>query len=379
MGLSLTEEQELLRESAKTFLDDNSPITRMRELRDAKDETGFTRALWKEMADLGWLGILLPESAGGSDMGHGDLGVVLEECGRVLAPEPFLSTVLLGATAVQHGANETLQKDVLPAVASGDRVLAFALEERARFAPYAVSTTATADGDAYVLSGEKRFVLDGHVADQIVVVARTDGAEGDRDGLSLFLVDAATDGVTTERTIMVDGRNAARVHLENARVPKDRLLGSVGEGADLLDAVLDRATVGLCSEMVGTLQETFERTLQYLKDRDQFGVKIGSFQALRHRAAEMFAELEMARATVMDAWTAIDEGREDVAQSVSAAKARCSQAARLIGGEAIQMHGGIGMTDEEEIGLFFKRLKAAEISLGDATYHQRRFASLQGY
>jgi len=379
MGLSLTDDQLLLRETAKTFLDDNSPVKRMRDLRDATDETGFTRALWKEMADLGWVGILLPESAGGSEMGHGDLGVVLEECGRVLAPEPFLSTVLLGAIAVQQGANETLQKEVLAAVATGDRVLAMALEERARFSPYAISTSATADGDGFVLSGEKRFVLDGHVADQIVLVARTSGNEGDRDGLSLFLVDAATNGVSVERTIMVDGRNAALVRFDNASVASDRLLGTLGEGADLLDAVLDRATVGLCSEMIGTLQTTFDRTLQYLKDRDQFGVKIGSFQALRHRAADMYAELEMARATVMDAWTAIDEGRDDIAQSASAAKARCSQAARLIGGEAIQMHGGIGMTDEEEIGLFFKRLKAAELAFGDATYHQRRFATLQGY
>lgn len=379
MGLTLTEDQLLLRDTARTFLADNSPVKRMRDLRDDRDKTGFTRAIWKEMADLGWVGILLPEWAGGSEMGLGELGVVLEECGRVLTPEPFLSTVLLGATSIQHGASETLQKEMLPGIASGERVIAFALEERARFAPYAIDTTATQDGDAFVLSGEKRFVLDGHVADQIVVVARTAGSGSDRDGLSLFLVDASTDGVEVERTIMVDGRNAARVRLNGARVPADRLLGSAGAGADLLDAALDRATVGLCAEMVGTLQETFERTLQYLKDRDQFGAKIGSFQALRHRAAEMFAEVEMARATVMDAWTAIDEGRDDVAQSVSAAKARCSQAARLIGAEAIQMHGGIGMTDEEEIGLFFKRLKAAELSLGDATYHQRRFATLQGY
>ncbi len=375
MALTLSEEQLLLRETAQTFLADNSPVSRMRELRDANDGTGFTRALWKEMADLGWLGILLAEEHGGSEMGVAELGVVMLECGRVLAPEPLLSTVLLGSNAIRLSENEALQKDVLPAVAEGDRLIAFALEEARRFNPYAIETTAESKGGAYAINGSKRYVLDGHVADQIVVVARTGGASGEREGLALFLVDANASGVSIQRTHMIDGRNAAHVEFSDVEVGADRMLGD----ADLLDRVLDQATVALAAEAIGTAEEAFERTLTYLKEREQFGVKIGTFQALRHRAAEMFSELEFARSTVLDALSAVDEDRADAKQAVSAAKAQVSKTARLIGAEAIQMHGGTGMTDEEEIGLFFKRLKAAEITLGDDTYHLRRFASLQGY
>ena len=218
-------------------------------------------------------------------------------------------------------------------------------------------------------------MLDGHTADQFVVVARTSGAPGNRDGLALFMVDAEVEGVDVQRTTMMDARNAATVSFAGAVVGADRLLGD----ATLLDCVLDQATLGLAAEMVGMAEEAFERTLAYLKDREQFGVKIGTFQALRHRAVEMFAELEFARSLVLDGLSAVDEGRNDISLSASAAKAQANKAARLIGAEAIQMHGGIGMTDELDIGLFFKRLRAADITLGDASYHLRRFAAHQGY
>ncbi len=379
MGLALTEDQLILRDVAKTFFDDKSPVERMRTLRDERDETGFTRALWKEMGELGWIGIPFPEELGGSDMGYGELGVVLAECGRVLAPEPFLSTVLLAGNAILLGGNEPLQKEILPEVCSGDRILAMAFQESGRFAPYDVETTATRDGDGFTISGTKRFVLDGGIADQLVVVARTSGSSGDRDGLSLFVIDRDAAGVSMETAQLVDGRNAALIRFENAAVDASRLLGEVDRGADVLDPVFDRATVGLCAEMLGCFEEAFERTLEYLKTREQFGVKIGTFQGLRHRAAEMFGELEFARSIVRDAQTALDEGRDDASECASGAKARCSDVANLIGGEAIQMHGGIGMTDEEEVGLFFKRLKAAEFTLGDAIYHRNRYAGLRGY
>jgi alkylation response protein AidB-like acyl-CoA dehydrogenase len=379
MGLALSEDQLILRDVARSFFEEKSPVERMRKLRDEQDATGFTRPLWKEMGELGWIGIPFAEELGGAGMGHAELGVVLEECGRVLAPEPFVSTVLLGGSALALGGSEPLQKELLPDVCSGDRILAFALQERGRFAPYAVSTTAKRDGGGFRIRGEKLFVLDGHVADQIVVVARTAGASGERAGLSLFVVDANGEGVTVERTLLMDGRNAARVRLDDAAVDGARVLGTIDAGADLLDPVLDRATIGLASEMLGTFEEAFERTLAYLKTREQFGVKIGTFQALRHRVAHLFTEVEFARSVVRNARNAIDEGRDDVAQCASAAKARCSDAASLIAGEAIQIHGGIGMTDEEEIGLFAKRLKAAEATLGDAIYHRDRFASLRGY
>jgi len=379
MGLILTEDQLILRDMAKSFCDEKSPVDRMRALRETRDETGFTRELWKEMGELGWIGILFPEALGGADMGYGELGIVLAECGRVLAPEPFISTVLLGGNAILLGGSEPLQKELLPDVCSGDRILAFALEERGRFAPYAVETTATRDGNGFRIRGEKQFVLDGHVADQIVVVTRTAGNPGERQGLSLFAIDANAKGLSIQRTELIDGRNAARIVFDDAAVDAARVLGEIDGGADLLDPVLDRATIGLCAEMLGSFDEAFERTLEYLKTREQFGVKIGTFQALRHRAAQMFGELEFARSVVYDALSSIDDGREDIAECASGAKARCSDVANLIGGEAVQMHGGIGMTDEEEIGLYFKRLKAAELSLGDGIYHRNRFASLRGY
>ena len=350
-------------------------MSRMRELRDERDATGFSRALWKAMADLDWLGIHLPEEHGGSGMGLREIAIIVKECGRVLAPEPLLSTLLLGANAVRLSSNEAVGADVLPAVAAGERLVAFALEETGRFDPYAIGTEAAATEGGYSIAGEKRYVLDGHTADQIVVVARTSGSPGDRDGVALVLVDADADGVDIQRTTMMDGRNAALVSFSGVEVNADQLLGD----AALLERVLDQATLVLAAEMVGIAEEAFERTLAYLKDRDQFGVKIGTFQALRHRAAEMFAELEFARTLVLDGVSAVDDDREDVALSASAAKALANKAARLIGGEAIQMHGGIGMTDELDIGLFFKRLRAAEMTLGDETYHLRRFASLRGY
>ena len=375
MSLTLNDEQLLLRDSARSFLEENSPVSRMRALRDERDPTGFSREVWKTMAELGWLGIQFPEEHGGGGMGLREIGIIMTECGRVLAPQPLLSTLLLGANAVRLSTNELLQAEVLSGVAAGERLIAFALEETGRFDPYAVRTAAVSTADGYSISGEKRYVLDGHTAHQIVVVARTSGTSGGRDGLALFLIDADTDGVGIVRTTMMDGRNAAHVAFDGASVGADRRLGD----AELLDRVLDQATLGLAAEMVGMAEEAFERTLVYLKDREQFGVKIGTFQALRHRAAEMFAELEFSRTLVLDGVSAVDDDRDDVSLSASAAKVQANKAARLIGAEAIQMHGGIGMTDELDIGLFFKRLRAADITLGDASYHLRRFASLQGY
>jgi alkylation response protein AidB-like acyl-CoA dehydrogenase len=379
MALVLTEEQELLKDTAREFAQEKSPVSRLRELRDAQDETGFGRDLWKEMGELGWTGILLPESCGGSELGYAELGVLLEELGRTLAPEPFLSTVVLGATALELGGSDAQKEKILTGVAEGERLLALAFQEQGRFAPYAVSTKAEPTSSGFCLTGEKRFVLDGHVADDLLVVARTSGQSGDRDGLTLFLVDPAAAAVQVTRTIMVDSRNAARVRLDGVEVDASQVVGEVDRAADILDPVFDRATVALSAELLGTVCEAWERTLEYLKTREQFGVKIGTFQALKHRAALMFCEVELCRSVVMEALRAIDEGRPDVPRLASAAKARVSDAAVLVGCEAVQLFGGIGMTDEEEIGFFLKRARAAELTLGDASYHRDRFASLAGY
>ncbi len=379
MSLALSEEQELLKNTAREFVSENSPVKELRRLRDAQDPVGFSRDLWKQMGELGWAGIVLPEDLGGAGLGYAELGIVLEECGRTLAATPLVSTTLLAGNALLLGGNETQRKEILTAVAKAERVLALALQEGAHHAPYAIATRAEAIASGYRLTGKKTFVLDGHVADQLVVVARTAGASGERDGLSLFLVPKAARGLTVTRTIMVDGRNAANLTLDGVEVERSALVGSAGRGADVLDAVLDRATIGLAAEMLGTLAEAFERTIKYLKDRKQFGVPIGSFQALKHRAASMFVEVELSRSIVLEALRAIDENRPDVSQLASVAKAKLSDAIHLIGNEAVQMFGGIGVTDEEEIGLFLKRARAAELTLGDAAYHRARFAALSGF
>ncbi|MBW2279093.1 MAG: acyl-CoA dehydrogenase family protein [Deltaproteobacteria bacterium] len=379
MALVLTDEQELLKDTAREFVQERSPVTRLRALRDEQDETGFGRDLWKEMGELGWTGILLPEEVGGSDLGYAELGVLLEELGRTLVPEPFLSTVVLGAGAISLAGSDAQKAALLPGIASGERVMALALQERGRFAPYDVSTKAEATGSGFRVTGEKRFVLDGHVADDLLVVARTSGSAGERDGLTLFLVDPASDSVRVTRTIMVDSRNAARVQLDGVEIDAAQVVGQVDRAADVLDPLLDRATIALSAELFGTLSEAYERTLEYLKTREQFGVKIGTFQALKHRAANLFCEVELCKSIVMEALRAIDEGRPNVAQLASAAKARVSDTAALVSCEAVQIFAGIGMTDEEEIGFFLKRARAAEITFGDAAYHRDRFATLAGY
>jgi alkylation response protein AidB-like acyl-CoA dehydrogenase len=379
MSLVLSEEQVLLKETAAEFMQEKAPVSHMRELRDAKDELGFSRSLWKEMAELGWTGILLPEEYGGSDLGFAELGVVLEECGRKLAPYPFLSTVVFGASAIALGGNDEQKRAILPGVASGETLLAFAFQDGPRFAPYDIATHAKATSDGYELTGEKLFVLDGQVADHLVVAARTSGGPGDRDGITLFLVDPGAPGVDITRTLMVDSRNAARVRFENAVVSAGRVLGEADRGADLLDALVERGTVALSAELLGIIHEVFERTVSYLKTREQFGVPIGSFQALKHRAAHMFSEVELSQSIVLEALRAVDEERPHRERLVSAAKARCSDTAGLVTREGLQMHGGIAMTDEEDIGLFVKRAKAAELTLGDGIYHRDRFARATGF
>jgi alkylation response protein AidB-like acyl-CoA dehydrogenase len=276
MQLVLSEDQELLAKTAADFVSERSPVSRMRELRDARDPDGFSRPLWKEMAELGWVGIPIPEAYGGAEMGLAELAVVLEALGRNLAPEPFLSTVLLGAHALLLGGTDAQKAEWLPGVASGDKLLALAQQEaKSRFDLNRVATRAERDGDAFVLTGEKIAVLDGASADAVVVVARSAGAPTDEAGISLFLVPAGSAGLRVERQWRVDSRQAALVSLEGVRVGADALIGTEGGGLPLLSQVIDRATVGIAAEMLGSMSEAFERTLAYLKDRVQFGVPIG--------------------------------------------------------------------------------------------------------
>ena len=379
MGMVLTEEQGMLRDAAREFVRDRAPISALRKLRDDADGDGFSRQLWSEMVELGWTGILIAEEFGGADFGFQGLGVVLEETGRALVASPLISTVVLGGSAIALGGSMAQKADVLPAIASGKRLLALALEEGAHHAPHRIATSATALGDGYKLSGQKTFVLDGHIADQLIVVARTSGDERARDGITLFLIDAKASGVKTNRTIMVDSRNAANITLDGVEVTGDAVIGEVDKGADILDAVLDRGRIALAAEMLGSGQEVFEFTLEYLKERHQFGQPIGTFQALQHRAVAMFGDLEICRSVVMDALTAVDENRDDLPLMASFAKAKVGEVMHLISNEGVQMHGGIGMTDEHQSGFYLKRARVAEHTFGTPAWHRDRFASLSNY
>ena len=377
--LVLTEEQQLLQSTAADFARQSLPVSRLRALRETGD--GFSRDLWREMGNLGWPGMLLPEEYGGLGLGYADAVVVLEELGKALAPEPFLSTVLLAGNAVLLGGSAAQKQEILPRVASGEAVLAFAHHEpRARHRMHHVATRAAAQSDgSFTISGVKDVVLDGAAAERLVVSARTSGANDDRDGISLFLVDPHAPGVTVTRQQLVDHRAAALVSLDGVKVLADAQVGTLGKGADVIDATLDRATVGLCAEMLGGMVRAAEMTFAYLKERKQFGVVIGTFQALKHRAARMFIEIELGRSVVMAAARALDEGSRDAAMLVSVAKARLSEGYVLVASESVQMHGGIGMTDEHDVGFYLKRARAAEILLGDAPYHRDRYAKLQSY
>jgi alkylation response protein AidB-like acyl-CoA dehydrogenase len=298
----------------------------------------------------------------------------------VLAPEPFLGSVLLAGQALLAAGSEAQQQRWLPRLCAGEAYLALAHAERAgRYDPFYVAARAERSGRGFRVTGEKVHVEGGAAAHAFVVAARSAGGERDREGISLFLVEQGAPGLEVERLRRVDSRNVANLRLRAVEVGPEALVGAEGQGAAPLEAALDAATAGLCAEMLGSASEAFARTLAYLKDRVQFGVPIGSFQALKHRAAQVMIELELCRSAVMAAARALDAGAGDARALVSLAKARCSEACVLATNEAVQMHGGIGMTDEHEIGFYLKRARVAECTLGDAAYHRDRWARLGGY
>lgn len=380
MQLILDEDQQMIAQTALDFVDEHSPVSRFRELRDSGAELGYSPDLFKEMAGLGWTGIPFDEKLGGAGMGFAELVLIVEALGRKLAPEPFLGGVTMGGSALALGGNDALASAWLPSVIDGSKVVAFAHQEKySRYDPYAVATRAESTGDGYRLTGEKTQVLDAVGADAVIVPARVSGERGDRDGLTLFLVETGATGVSITRQTRVDHRNAAIVSLDGVDVTSAHVLGAEGQGADLIDRVIDRATCVLTAEMLGGMSEAFDLTVEYLKTREQFGVKIGSFQALQHRAATVFCEIELARSCVMAAARAIDAGDRDATKLVSLAKAKCSEAYLLAANEGVQIFAGVGMTDEYDIGFYLKRARAAELTFGDAAHHRNRWAELGAY
>ena len=379
MPLVLTEEQEMLRESARGFLEEKAPVAALRKLRDSNDATGFSRDLWKEMAEMGWAGIIVEEEFGGSDFGFVGAGVLAEEMGRTLTASPFLSTSILAATALKKFANAGQRGEYLPKIASGDLVMALAVDEHGKHGPAKTAMKAEKSGNGFKLSGAKTFVADGHVADKFIVAARSGGAPGEEAGITLFLVDAKAKGSSIERTSMVDSRNAARVTLENVEVTGDDVIGEVDNGYMALEGVLSAGRAGLAAELSGASQQAFAMTTNYLKERKQFGKVIGTFQALQHRAAHLYCEIELMQSVVLKALQDLDDNFGMASVTCALAKAKAGEVAKLAALEAVQMHGGIGMTDEYDIGLDLKRIRVAQEMFGDFAFHADRIARLRGY
>jgi acyl-CoA dehydrogenase len=290
--------------------------------------------------------------------------------------------VLIGATAINEIGSESQKLELLSKIIAGELLLALALDEQATHSPSNITTTATKTDEIYLIQGEKTFVLDGHVADKLIVATRTAGETDNENGITLFLVDSDSPGLEIKRTLMVDNRNSAQVHFDNVKVPSDAMLGGEGNGFIALDRVLDIARIGIAAEMLGSIQEVFDRIIDYLKQREQFGVLIGSFQGLQHRAATMYSEIELCKSIVRAALAALDNpdlDRIEIAELASIAKAKLSEVYFLVSNEGVQMHGGIGMTDEFDIGFFIKRARVAQQFLGDATFHRDRYATLKKF
>lgn len=375
----LSEEQTMIRDGAKSWVQEKSPVTVFRKLRDSGNPDGFDRAAWKEMAEMGWAGILIPEEFGGTGLGYLTLGLVLEETGRTLTASPLVSTALTATTALLLGANDAQKKKYLPQIAEGKLIATLAVDEGPHHAPEKIALKAEKSGGGYKLSGRKSFVLDGGVAELIIVAARASGKPGDKSGITLFLVDGKANGLAREKLKTVDSRGVANLTFDNVEVGADAILGSADQGGGLLEAILDRARAGLAAEMLGHAMQSFDVTLDYLKTRVQFGQVIGTFQALQHRAAKMFTDLELARSCVEGALQAIDRDANDVAQMASLAKAKVGDLVHLVSNEMVQMHGGIGMTDAHDAGLYLKRARAQEATFGGSSFHRDRYATLLGY
>ncbi|SCW46302.1 Acyl-CoA dehydrogenase [Sphingobium faniae] len=380
----LNDEQAMLKDMAAEWVRDRMPVTALRALYDhggggRSDSLGHDPAAWAEMAEMGWSGILVPQEYGGSDFGYLGMGLVLEELGRNLAASPLLSSALVAATALRLGGTSDQKARWFPAIADGSAIGTLAMEETSHHALEKTALAATASAGGWVLSGTKRAVQDGMIADFAILSARTSGAPGEREGLTLFLIETGADGLTREAMDQIDARRPAIYTLSDAAVGADAVLGEVGKGADLLDAIVDRANVGLAAEMLGNAAQAFETTLDYLKTRVQFDAIIGSFQALQHRAAQMFGELQLTRSAVEMALTAIDEGDADIPALSSLAKATAGETLHLISSQMVQLHGGIGMTHEHDAGLYLKRARVAEQCFGSTAWHRERWARLRGY
>jgi alkylation response protein AidB-like acyl-CoA dehydrogenase len=375
MDFGFSEEQEMLRSSAKDFLTKEVPMTYVRQMME--DDRGFTDKQWKQMAELGWMGLIFPEAVGGSGLTFVDLIGVLEEMGRAVLPGPYFSSVILGGVTLAEGGSAAQQQQWLSKVADGTaRITLAQLEPSGRWDADGIQCTAAPDGAGYRLSGVKLFVPDAHTADHIIVAARTAGSKG-ADGVGLFLVDAGAKGVTTSLLKTMDQtRKLCEVKLDGVAVGADRVIGAVGGGWQLIDRVVDRAKVAMCGEMCGGAQRVLDMSVEYAKVREQFGKPIGSFQAIQHKCANMLVEVESSKSVSYYAAWAVANDVADAPLAAAMAKAYCSDAYRHVSAEGIQIHGGIGFTWEHDMHIYFKRAKSSEVTFGDATWNRELVAQL---
>jgi len=379
MYLILNEEEQMVREAALEFLAAEAGPTALRELRDSESPLGYSSELWQQMIELGWPSLLVPEENGGLGFSHVAMGQIIEQTGHTLACSPLFATAVVGVSVLTLAGTDQQKSELLPAVASGEVTLTLALDEAPRHDPSRVAMTATLKNGAYSLNGYKCFVVDGHTADQLIVAARTSEEPGDAQGITLFLVPREADGVDVIRTNMVDSHNAAEIRFTDVSIGEDQVMGFPNQAMDILDPVLGIANAHLAAELLGIADESFQQTLAYLKERSQFGVKIGTFQALQHRAAIVWMEIELCKSIVLKTLRALDECSDEAGLLVSMAKAKACKVAELATNESIQMHGGIGMTDEFDIGFFMKRARVVQMLFGDHRYHLNRVAELSEY
>ncbi|MFT7219949.1 MAG: alkylation response protein AidB-like acyl-CoA dehydrogenase [Candidatus Azotimanducaceae bacterium] len=379
MTLLLNEEQQQLKDSAKSFVDDQWQLNQLRLNRATPKAGTINTELWQQMVELGWAAIPFPEEFGGLGLGYAELGIVMEEAGRKLLISPLLSSVVLSGSAIELAGSVDQKTEHLPKICDGSGLYAMAYQETSRHEPNNVHAALTKSDGGYQLTGHKQLVINGGSADQLVVVCRSSGDAGDRDGLSLVLVDSAAAGVSIANNLLLDSTPSANITFKNVQISPEHILGEVGNAAEVLDEVYARAAIALSADMLGGIQSAFDMTLEYLKVREQFGAKIGSFQGLKHRAGRWFCEVELSKSIVLKALRSIDSGSGDLGRISNACKARCTDTYQLSGKEGIQMHGGIGVTDEHDIGLYFKRARVTEIVLGDASFHADQFATTSGY
>jgi alkylation response protein AidB-like acyl-CoA dehydrogenase len=373
MALILSEEQKLLKDSATEFLAMNAPVEQFRDLRD-NNYKAFDESLWTKIVEMGWTALTIPEEFDGLEFGYVGLGQILEEMGKNLTKAPLFSSIVLGANALTHSKNQELKKEWLPQLMEGTKRVALALDEHTYFDPTAIATTAKSTANGYTLSGKKTMIIDGASADAFIVVAKTEDEE-----LALFIVAADSKGITVTTDVLLDAGTYATVVFDQVAVTVTNRISGAGEGAALLNHILNTASICLSAEMLGMVTEAFGQTVAYLKEREQFGKRIGTYQALQHRAAIMFSEIELCKSIVIQALQALDSDANDLDQLASLAKAKLGKTIKLVTNEAMQMHGGIGVTDDVNIGFYFKRARVLQRLFGDYNFHLDRYARLNNY